>query len=309
MRCGSDLLDRSEMGRGIGMAHSNPTLFRLSIAALTVLLASLAAVGISAAQTPVAISNDSLDSAFAHHYPKRDGQRARPAGGSLLFDGAKISDFGLIQAAPDAINEVPDPAGSGETVLKLTVDEADVAPITPTENPRAQALSPGLIDEGDEFWLATKFMLPEDMPSIPSWLGLVSVYGAPFDGPSPWCLEVNEDEFRWQRNGNYDWDIPWRAPLVKGEWVSILTHERFGSDGFVEMWIDGELVTFFEPGNHNPDDHPQTTRLEMATMDSSNYAAPNAAKIMQYRKIGMFESASVYFGDLELGSTRAAVER
>jgi hypothetical protein len=226
----------------------------------------------------------------------------------LIFDGGQIGDFGLIQAAPDAISEVADPAGSGKQVLKLTVDDGDVAPVTPTENPRAQALSPGVIHNGDDFWLETKFLLPADLPQIPSWFGLVSIYGAPFDGPSPWCIEINEDEFRWQRNGNSDWDIPWRAPLIKGSWVTILTHERFADDGFIEMWVNGKQINFFAPGNHNPNHHPQTTRLEMATMDSSNYAAPNAAKIMQYRKVGMFKSASVYFDHLKLGKTRASVE-
>lgn len=296
------------------MPHSTQNFFRVALVAVGVALASLTVAAISAAQTPSASSNSSLDSALAHHYSSkkqaRQNKRGRrhTAGANLLFDGAQVRDFGLIQAAPGAITEVPDPAGSGETVLELSVDDGDVAPITPTENPRAQALSPGLIDEGDEFWLSTKFMLPEEMPSIPDWLGLVSVYGAPFDGPGPWCLEVNENEFRWQRNGNYDWDIPWRAPLVKGEWVTVLTHERFGSDGFVEMWIDGEPITFFEDDEYNFNDHAPTTRLEMETMDSSNYAAPNAAKIEQYRKVGMFESASVYFGALKLGTTRAAVE-
>jgi hypothetical protein len=293
------------------MPHSNLSLLRLALAAVTILLASLTVAAVSAAQAPTTIVNSGLDSAGAHHYTgkKARGSRARrDTGPGLLFDGSQIKDFGLIQAAPGALSEVADPAGSGESVLKLTVDDGDVAPITPTENPRAQALSPGIIDPGDEFWLSTKFMLPEDMPSISSWLGLVSIYGAPFDGPGPWCLEVNENEFRWQRNGNYDWDIPWRAPLVKGEWVTVLSHERFGSDGFVEMWINGEPITFFEDDEYNFNDETPTTRLEMETMDSSNYAAPNAAKIEQYRKVGMFRSASVYFGALKLGTTRASVE-
>ena len=227
---------------------------------------------------------------------------------NLLFDGQKIEDFGLIQAAPGAISEVPDPTGSGRQVLQFTVHDDDVYPVTPTENPRAQALSPGLINPGDEFWLETKFLLPTDLPEIPSWFGLCSVYGAPFDGPSPWSLEIDENEFRWQRNGTYDWDIPWRAPLIKGRWVTILSHERFGSEGFIEMWVNGQQIDFFEPGNYNPNHHPQTTRLEMQTMDASNYAAPNAAKITQYRKVGMFETATDYFDQLKLGTTRASVE-
>jgi hypothetical protein len=220
-----------------------------------------------------------------------------PPPGHLLFDGSHISDFDLLQEAPGAITEVPDPAGSGETALKMTVSDQDVYPITPTDNPRAQALSPSMIRSGDEIWLQTKFMIPQDFPSVRGWISLVSIYGAPFNGSSPWQIGVDENEFRWQRNGTYNWDIPWRAPLVKGRWVSVLLHERFATDGWVEMWIDGQQVNFPGAGQ----------RILMKTMDSSNDEGPNAAKIMQYREAGMFNSASVYFGPLMLGTSRASV--
>ncbi len=223
--------------------------------------------------------------------------KAQPQPSDLLFDGSQISDFDQLQEAPGAITEVADPAGSAETAFQMTVADQDVYPITPTDNPRAQALSPALIHDGDEIWLQTKFMLPQDMPSVHGWMSLVSIYGAPFDGSSPWQIEVADNEIRWERNGTYDWDVPWRMPLVKGSWVSVLLHERFASDGWVEMWIDGQQVSFFG------DD----SRLSMQTMDSSNDGGPNAAKIMQYREAGMFNSASVYFGPLKLGTTRASV--
>ena len=226
----------------------------------------------------------------------------------LLFNGSKISDFSLLQEAPGAITEVPDPLGSGETVFKMTVNNKDVAPITPTDNPRAQALSPNMIKPGEEFWLQTKFMLPTDLPSIPGWMSLIAIYGAPFNGSGPWGVAITENEFRFQRNGTYDWDIPWRAPLIKGAWVSVLLHERFGSNGFVEMWIDGQQIKFFPKGNYNPLHEAETEHLSMQTMDSSNDEAPNAAKIMQYREAGMFETGSVYFGALKLGTSRGSVE-
>jgi len=224
--------------------------------------------------------------------------KAKAQSSELLFDGSHIGDFDLIQAAPGAISEVPDPAGSGETSLEMTVHDDDVYPVTPTDNPRAQALSPPIVHPGDEFWLSTKFMLPPDLPSVKGWMSLVSIYGAPFDGPSPWGIEVADDEIRWERNGAYHWDVPWRMPLVKGQWVTVLLHERFASDGFVEMWIDGQQVSFAGGAG---------TRLSMQTMDSSNDEGANAAKIMQYREAGMFDSASVYFGPLKLGTTRASV--
>lgn len=224
--------------------------------------------------------------------------------GPPLFVGRKISDFPTRQAAPGRITEVPDPLGSGETVLALNVHNADVAPITPTANPRAQLLSPELIESGDDFWLATKFLIPTDFPAITKggWMSLIEIHGAPFNGSSPWQIEVNsEGELAWQRNNSYDWDVPWTAPLIKGKWVTLLLHERFGGDGFVEMWLDGKPQTFF-PGATKATQH-----LAMKTMDSSNNGGPNAAKIMQYREAGMFDVATLYFGALKLGRTRVSV--
>ena len=227
------------------------------------------------------------------------GEEPEPpaSGADLLFEGRTIRDFALVQAAPGAISEVADPLGSGERVLRLTVDDGDVAPLTPTENPRAQLLSPDLVEAGDEFWLKTKFLVPQGFPTINGWLTLVEIHGPPFAGSSPWQVEIVDDRLQWTRNRSYDYDVPWQTPLRKGAWVTLLLHERFAADGFVEMWIDGQPVSFFG----------RETRLAMKTMDSTNGGGANAAKIMNYRKAGMFETGTVYFGPLLLGSTRAAV--
>jgi hypothetical protein len=241
--------------------------------------------------------------------PPPTGSTAPPTTGpELLFSGSRIGDFALLQEAPNAITEVPDPLGSGESVLKMTVGDRDVAPITPTENPRAQALSPDIINQGQEFWLSTKFLLPADFPTIPGWMSLVSIYGAPFNGSSPWQIEVAGNNLQWARNASYGWDVPWQAPVARGQWTTILLHEKFSGSGFVEMWVNGQPVTFFSPGSgYNPSRHAATQHLEMKTVDGSNNGGANAAKIMQYRKAGMFQSASVYFGALKVGSTRTAV--
>ena len=61
-----------------------------------------------------------------------------PAEDIPLFSASRPKDFWLLQAAPGAITEAPDPAGSGETVLRFTVNNQDVYPATPTEDPRAK---------------------------------------------------------------------------------------------------------------------------------------------------------------------------
>jgi outer membrane biosynthesis protein TonB len=228
---------------------------------------------------------------------------------SSIFSGSKIKDFGLTQAAPGAITEVADPLGSGEQTLKMTVSSKDVAPVTPTENPRAQLLTKDVIKNGNEFWLQTKFMLPADFPSsVPGWMALVEIYGEPFNGSSPWQIDIEGNHISWTRNRTYKYDTPWQMPIVKGRWITVLLHERFASDGFTEMWIDGEPVKFFSDGTYNPSKVAPTEHLAMATMDSSNNGSSgNAAKIMNYRQAGMFDSTTIYFGALRIGTTRASV--
>jgi hypothetical protein len=227
--------------------------------------------------------------------------------GNLLFNGSRLGAFAQLQAAPGAISEVTDPLGSGETDFRFTVKNTDVYPLTPTENPRAQALSPSFIDRDEEIWLKTKIMFPSNFPTVNGWMALTSIYGPPFNGSSPWQIGTSSNELRWQRNGTYGYDVPWSMPLVRGRWITILLHERFASDGWVEMWVDGNRVSFFQPGTYNPKHLPQTDRLAMATMDSSNNGGANHAKIMQYRQVNLFDSATVYFGPLKVGTTRTSV--
>lgn len=227
--------------------------------------------------------------------PKTKTTRSLAPG--LLFEGSHLSDFDALEAAPGAFQEVSDPLGSGETVFQVTVNERDVFPVTPTSNPRAQALSPDIIKLGDEFWLSTKFMIPTNYPNVSDWMSLIGIYGPPYGGPGPWVVEVVENRLQWMRNGNYHWDVPWSMPLIKGSWVTVLMHQRFASDGWIEMWVNGQQVNFFgrEP------------RLNMMTADGSNSGAPNSARISQYREAGQFETGTLYFGALKLGLTRESV--
>jgi hypothetical protein len=234
----------------------------------------------------------------------------RPSRDGLLFEASRISDFNGNQSAPGAVTEVPDPAGSGKTVIKMTTDEADVSPVTPTSDPRSQLLSPEMIEPGDEMWWHTSFYLPDDFPTwVPGWVNILEgPYGRPFDGSPPFNISADDDEIRFQRNETYEYDIPWQEKRVAGEWVDVLVHFRFGSDGWVELWIDGQQVTFFDQDRHNPLEISPTTKLEYQTMDDSNNAGPNFLVAQNYREKGMFNSLTVYHGPTKVGTTRASVE-
>jgi len=238
---------------------------------------------------------------------------ASPAGASssdLLFYGDNVGDFAMNQSAPGAVSEVADPAGGTQPAMEMTVDNSDVAPVTPTSDPRAQLLSPAIIDNGEEFWWSGRFFLPGDFPSsVPGWLTVMEgPYGAPFDGTPPWHIEVNGDHIQWTRNDTYDYDVPWQMPLVRNQWVDVVVHERFAADGWVEMWVDGQQIAFFGSNTYNPSHEAPTIRLSMATRDHSNDEGPNFTVIQSYRKAGMFSSVSLFQGPMAVGRTRAAVE-
>ncbi len=234
---------------------------------------------------------------------------AAPLPSGVLFRGAQPSDFWLAQSAPGAITTAPDPAGSGESVIKMTVGDGDVYPITPTENPRAELLSPNNIVSGQEFWWSAKFFLPAEFPSsTPNFVTLLQgPYGPPWRGTPPFHIEVNGSSIRWQRNATYNWDIPWEMPLVRGQWTSVMVHEMFGPQGWIELWINGQPITFFSHTSYNPNHVAPTQHLGMQTMDSSNNGAPNSIYLQQYRKKGMFSSLTVFQGPLTIGTSRESV--
>jgi hypothetical protein len=225
----------------------------------------------------------------------------------VIFSATQLSDFWLNQSAPGAITEVPDPAGSGQTVFKFTVGDEDMLNITP--NPRAELLSPRLIEPGDEFWWSGKFFLPSSFPSpVPGWMNVMQgPYGEPWAGPPPWHLELKDDHIQWTRNSTYGWDVPFQMPLVKGSWVRVMVHERFASDGWIEMWVNGQPITFFGSGTYNPNQVEPTTRLAMQTMDASNSGSANSIYLQSYRQRGMFPSVTIFEGPLTIGMTRTSV--
>ena len=241
-------------------------------------------------------------------FAKREARVATDT--DVIFRAERLTDFWLLQSAPGAITEAPDPAGSGQTVFKMTVGDGDVAPITPTENPRAEMLSSPTIKASDEIWFSSKFFLPADFPSsVPGWMNVMQgPYGQPWDGPPPWHIEVNGSNIKWTRNSTYEWDVPWQMPLVRNSWVSVTVHERFGPDGWIEMWVNGQPITFFGSGTYNPNHVAPTNRLSMATMDGSNSGGTNSVYLQSYRKVGTLSSVTSYAGPLTIGRTKASVE-
>lgn len=228
---------------------------------------------------------------------------------NLIFNGATIGSFLLNQSAPGAVHEVPDPAGSGKTVFEMTVNDNDVAPITPTNNPRAELQSPPRVHPGQQIWWNSKFYLPKSFPrSVPGWFTVLGgPYGPPFRGPAPWHIEVNRNHIQWPRNSTYNYDVPWQMPLVRGRWIRVLAHIKFSRHGYVEMWVNGHQIKFFSGGTYNPNHVRSSRRLHMATRDQANDGGDNFVSLLSYRERGMFNNVTIFQGPTKVGRTRASV--
>jgi len=230
----------------------------------------------------------------------------------LLFDGEHISDY-LNQSAPGAVEEVSDPLGSGQTVFRMTVADDDAYPVTPTDNPRAQLVGPAIVTSGSDLWERAGFLLPADFPDhLSGWFAIFTPsYGPPYDGTGPVGISINNidgtDRIAFQRNLSYGWDVAWTMPVIKDRWITIVTHQVFSPTGSLQMWIDGQPVTFFDHSPYNPNQIQPTETLQMATEDPSDDAGANSPRLMSYRQAGILNEVTIYQQPLLIGTSRASV--
>lgn len=227
-----------------------------------------------------------------------------------LFLGTQIADFGGPNTAyvEGDVTEVADPLGSGQTVIKMEVPDDHTAEVT--SDPRAQLASPDLIEDGDEVWVAAEVLIPTGHPTITSWMVVVEFYGPPFGGTGALVhAEASFDRcINWERSGTYSFDEPTHgvSPWPRNQWVQVVYHLKHAEAGWVELWINGEQVTFFKPGNsYNPKSLPETTKLEMKTVESGvNDEGPNHVKIAYYREAGQYEVGAIYHKGLSIATTK-----
>lgn len=233
---------------------------------------------------------------------------------AVLVEAKSLSDY-VIQAAPDELGEhgprvytTADPLGSGQTVIALRVWDEDVAPFTPTESPRAQIALAHCIPDSGELWWRIRYMLPGSFPAaLPAggWLLLAQLFCEPFEGSPPISLTLGYDEesgktfMRWQRNETYAYDIPWSTTWERDHWYEALLRVGWAKEGSVEMWLDGQQVTFFDPempGAHNPGEEPPSTKLAMETRDASSNEGAANVYLNHYRHKGMAEADPTWEG-------------
>lgn len=241
----------------------------------------------------------------------------------LLWTPAVLSDWHQIISAPNRVSIVNDPIGTQGKVLQVDCNNADIEPITPTGDPRAQLLTPALLYPGADLWLHFKILFPVGFPAFVAgnFFQFFEIFAPPFAGSSSVSLFANveggKERVFWQRNSQGGFDIPWegnKVPIVRGEWIDIYVRNYFNNiafNGFVEMWYQGVQLEFFNPEtSFNPGAHEATKQLIMSTEDLSNNEGPCNIYLGQYRKHntpGMEGTTTVYITPPKLGLAKSAV--
>lgn len=210
------------------------------------------------------------------------------AGGALPPE--VVSDPGFVRAGQHALRmTIPGPF-SGDGIC--CGSRAEVQP--DIEN----------VQEGDELYVGFSTLLGEGFPLDTSWQ-LIAQWKHNGDGSPP--LELTVEEGRYVLSGGQGhpegpqiFDKP-LGPAVPGEWVDWVMHVKFSPDpgiGFVELWQGGEQVlpAFFPPGG------------TMYPYGEDGEDPENRLKIGYYRDGDISEPGTVYYDNLRIGTTRAAVE-
>lgn len=138
----------------------------------------------------------------------------------------------------------------GLYAVRLSADNGDVEPLTPSENPRSQLDSPVFWQEGDEAWLGWSTYFPADFPTqlvgYPKWFTLLEIYGEPYNGSGAltFSVETDNDVQSITLSHNGDGAGPaWSTPLVRGGWHDFVIHTKLSRNanvGYVELWYDGQ---------------------------------------------------------------------
>lgn len=237
-----------------------------------------------------------------------------------LFAGTSLAKYDL-QIDKGSITEVTDPLGSGQKVFAFTVPNEGIPGDEEGKVCRAQALCPqALYTQGAELWERFAVMIPVGFPEVTNWLTFQALYGPPFEGSSPLAFAIDaigtasmEGEYMcMRRNGTYSIDVPWAIRVPRGQWVEFIVHQKFSSNptgGFIEVWVNGVKVTFFDGSTYNPRGESSTQKLVMQLADGANGGGPNQAKVMHYRALDSVKAtATLYQKPLRIGTTRASVE-
>jgi len=188
----------------------------------------------------------------------------------------------------------------GSYALRLRVRTSDVAPCTPTGDPRGQVASPPILAHGTELWASFKIFFPGSFPRIEDWLLFQEDHGHPWSGSPALGFGVRGGSLVLARGAKYGHDAIWSRRLRRGHWYTFMVHKRYARNrrGWVELWLDGIRQRI--RGVH---------RFPTQTLHA-NTSGPNQFFLNNYRDGGMSccRRVVMFFDDARVGTLRSDVE-
>lgn len=213
------------------------------------------------------------------------------------FEPGDFSQYAFYLAADTSrITIRTDTPRQGSRYARFTALDSDVFPLTPTENPRAQLVSPRTLYPGTERWLTWSTRFPTDFPVIPpgGWLVFWQFHGPPYTGSPSVGFGVAGDHLNIERNQTYGFDTIWTGGMNKGEWQDFALHVNFAQDetGYIELWVNG-LQQIFKGG---------VRRLYMRTVELDQNSGLEIDPTL-YRLQGMFDVATLDYDAVRYDAT------
>lgn len=197
---------------------------------------------------------------------------------------------------------VDEPTRDGGRAARFSAADGDVAPLTPTANPRAQLNSKLDFAEGDNDYVGWSTYLPKGFPTgVNPWFVFFQFHGDPYAGSPRLALGVKGGRIGLERDAAYRFDRPWTAPVRTGRWMDFVMHVKWSRNprvGFIELWLDGKKQSFARSGK----------RLEMATIKADQKRVEIIPT--NYRKRGSVRgTVTVYHDNIAVGTSYKAVDR
>jgi Polysaccharide lyase len=163
------------------------------------------------------------------------------------YENADPSRYGAQRVAPDRIRAVtaPFPVAEGKYSGRYEVREGD--------NPvccgsRAEILVQTSEDEGDDRWYTWATLFDDSFPTNGGWQ-VVTQWHSGIDGVPPMGFYAENGTYYLRTSSDTSGNgikRLWETKFQKNVWYRIKLHVKWSSNssvGFVEMWVNGQLVT------------------------------------------------------------------
>jgi hypothetical protein len=226
------------------------------------------------------------------------GSTPPPTGALPIFSTNSVLNLSCQvsgSAAGSGCTNVTDPAGSGQSVMRLRAVEQDASGGVV----RAQAVTSALLDiNGQEYWDVTGVYFPSNFPTVQTWQAVYSYYGPPYSGSPPNIQGVHGNTIEYDLF--YNNTRIWSRTLSKGVWLNFARRYKLSTSASVG-WMEIYYSTGNDPLQLQTLANGQT-RWVGATVSSAHSGGTNDFRISNYRGAGQtgFGDVSIYYRRVSL---------